>query len=111
VNGEFLAKCITRARERLAEEGELPAIRDLLREMEESYAAFYFRGFLLLNEAAESVGISKFREVVGHFARECTQKQTITSDMFLDLIQKELGKRTRNLMEKWLAYSGKGIPE
>jgi hypothetical protein len=109
VNDDFLTSMISKTRDRLEKVGELPAIKDLVREKEESYAAFYFRGFLLLNEVAESVGISEFREVVGDFARECTQKQTITSDMFLDLIQKKLGKKTRSLIDKRLTYSGNGV--
>jgi hypothetical protein len=110
VNDNFLTSMISKTRDRLEKAGELPAIKDLVREKEESYAAFYFRGFLLLNEVAESVGISEFREVIGDFARECTQRQTITSDMFLDLIQKKLGKKARTLIDNRLTYSGKGVP-
>ena len=109
VGDDFLTSMIRKTRDRLEKAGDLPAIKNLVREKEESYAAFYFRGFLLLNEVAESVGTSEFRKVIGDFARECTQKQTITSEMLLDLIQKKVGKRPRTLMEKWLTYSGKGV--
>ena len=111
VNEDFLTSRIANTKERLEKAGELPAIRELVRDKEESYAAFYFRGFLLLNEIAESVGVSRFREVVGEFARVSTQSVSITSDMFLDLIQKKLGKKSRARMDHWLEYSGTGIPE
>ena len=110
VNDDFLTSRISKTIDRLEEAGELPAIKNLVREMEESYAAFYFRGFHLLNEVAEFVGTSELREVIGEFARDCTKKQTITSDVFLDLIQKKLGKKARILMDKWLTYSGRGVP-
>jgi hypothetical protein len=111
VNEDFLSSRITKTKERLEKAGELPAIKELIRDKDESYAAFYFRGFLLLNEVAESVGASKFREVIGKFARICTQSESITSDVFLNLVQDKLGKKSRSRMERWLEYSGKGVPE
>ncbi len=111
VNDDFLSSRITKTNERLEKAGDLPAIRNLVREQDESYAAFYFRGFLLLNDVAESVGITKFRKTIGEFARICTQNESITSDSFLDLIQRKLGKDSRSRMEKWLDYSGKRVPE
>jgi len=111
VNDGFLISRIDKTMDRLEKAGELPAIKNLVRDKDESYAAFYFRGFLLLNEVAESVGVADFRKVIGEFAKMCTQSESITSDMFLDLIQKKLGKKSRSMMEKWLEYSGKGIPE
>jgi len=111
VNENFLPTRITKTKEQLDEAGELPAIRDLVREKDESYAAFYFRGFLLLNKIAESVGDAEFRRVIGDFARICTQRDDITSDLFLDVIQKKLGNKSRKLIEKWLEYSGKGVPK
>ena len=109
VNDDFLTSRISKTLEQLEEAGELPAIKSLVREKDESYAAFYYRGFLLLNEVAESVGVAEFRKVVGDFARMCTQSESITSDMFLYLIQEKLGRKSRSRMEKWLNYSGKGV--
>jgi hypothetical protein len=111
VNDDFLASRIDKTIDRLEKAGELPAIRTLVRDKDESYAAFYYRGFLLLNEVAESVGVEKFRKVVGNFAKMCTQSESITSEMFLDLIQEKLGKKPRLRMEDWLDFSGKGSPE
>jgi hypothetical protein len=111
VKEDFLSSRINKTIERLEEAGDLPAIKELVRENEESYAAFYFRGFLLLNKVAESVGISKFRETISEFARFCNQAESITSDMFLEMIQERLGKKARERMEKWLEYSGKGVLE
>jgi hypothetical protein len=111
VNDGFLASRVSKTSELLEKTGELPAIRSLVREKEEAYAAFYYRGFLLLNEIAEKVGSTEFRKVVGDFARVCTQSESISSDMFLDMIQDQLGKKIRSRMEIWLDYSGKGIPE
>jgi hypothetical protein len=110
VKGDFLDTRTERARELLEESGVLPAIKSLVREKDESYPAFYYRGFLLLNEVAKSVGISEFRELIGEFARTCTKKSSITSDMFLNLIQNKFGKKVRQLMERWLDYSGRGVP-
>jgi hypothetical protein len=111
VKEDFLSSRISKTIERLEEAGELPAIKSLIRDKDESYAAFYFRGFLLLNEVAETVGISAFRKVIGEFARICTQNESITSGMFLDIIQERLGKKARSRMEQWLDYSGTGVLE
>ncbi|MBY8998705.1 MAG: hypothetical protein KGD60_13325 [Candidatus Thorarchaeota archaeon] len=111
VGDDFLTSRIEKARDQLEKAGDLPSIRSLVRDKDESYAAFYFRGFLLLNEVADSGEIADFRKVIGEFARMCTQSESITSDMFLDLIQKKLGKKPRSMMENWLDHSGKGIPE
>ncbi|MBY8997840.1 MAG: hypothetical protein KGD60_08905 [Candidatus Thorarchaeota archaeon] len=111
VNDDYLSSRINKTKDQLEKAGELPAITNLVREKNESYAAFYYRGFLLLNEVAESVGVAEFKQVVGDFARMCTQSESITSDMFLNLIQEKLGKKSRSSMEKWLDYSGKGVPE
>ncbi len=111
VNDDFLTTRMDKTIGRLEKAGELPAIRSLVREKDEAYAAFYYRGFLLLNEVAESVGVEKFRKVIGDFAKVCTQSESITSEMFLDLIQEKLGKKPRLRMEKWLDFSGKGYPE
>jgi hypothetical protein len=111
VKEDFLSSRVTKTIELLEKAGDLPAIKELVREKEEAYAAFYFRGFLLLNEVAESVGVSKFREAIGEFARFCTQAESITSDMFLKMIQTRLGKKPRERIERWLEYSGKGVLE
>ena len=111
VKEDFLASRIEKTAERLEKAGDLPAIRSLVRDKDESYAAFYFRGFLLLNEVAESVGVAEFRKVVGDFAGMCIQSESITSDMFLDFVQEKLGKKPRSVMDKWLDYSGKGSPK
>jgi hypothetical protein len=110
-NDDFLTSRIDKTIDRLEKAGKIPTIKSLVRDKDESYAAFYYRGFLLLNEVAELVGIEQFRKVVGEFAKICTQSESITSYIFLDLVQKKLGKKSRSMMEKWLDYSGKGIPE
>jgi hypothetical protein len=107
----FLNSRIEKTKDRLEKAGDLPSIRSLVREKEESYAAFYFRGFLLLYEVAESVGVTEFRKVISEFARLCTQSESITSKMFLELIQERFGKDSRLEMERWLDYSGVGVPE
>jgi hypothetical protein len=111
VNDDFLSSHASKIRDRLEKAGSLPSIKSLVRDKDESYAAFYYRGFLLLNEVAESVGVSKFREVIGEFARICTKSESITSDMFLNLIQKKLGKKPCSRMEEWLEFSGQGVPQ
>ncbi|MFW9789413.1 MAG: M1 family aminopeptidase [Candidatus Thorarchaeota archaeon] len=110
VNGEFLETRIKKTLNLLEESGDLPSIKSLVREKDESYAAFYYRGFLLLNEVANSVGVSEFRKLMRDFAAICNKSESITSDMFLELVQKKLGKDSRSIMEKWLDYSGKGTP-
>ena len=110
VKEDFLSIQTDKIREQLEKTGDLPAIRELVREKDESYAAYYFRGFLLLHEASESVGITEFREGIGEFARICTQSESITSDMFLKQIEEKFGKKSRQLIEKWLDYSGTGVP-
>ncbi len=107
----FLTSRIDKTRDRLVKAGDLPSIRSLVRDKDESYAVFYFRGFLLLQEVAESVGVNEFRKVVGEFARMCTQSESMTSEVFLELIQKRLGRDSRSEMERWLDYSGIGVPE
>ncbi|MFW9768770.1 MAG: M1 family aminopeptidase [Candidatus Thorarchaeota archaeon] len=110
VREDFLSSHTAKVREQLEKAGDLPAIRELVREQEESHAAFYFRGFLLLHEVSESVGITEFREGIGEFARTCIQSDSITSDTFLNLIQEKFGKKSRQLMESWLEYAGMGVP-
>ena len=111
VNDGFLISKVNKTLELLEKAGELPSIRNLVREKDESYAAFYYRGFLLLNKIAESVGISEFRDVIGDFAKICTQSESVTSEIFLNVIQERLGKKIRSRMESWLDFSGKGVPE
>ena len=111
VNDDFLTSRIIKTKDRLKKAGELPAIRDLVREKDESYAAFYYRGFLLLNEVAESVGVADFRNIVADFAKICTKSESITSDMFLELIRVKFDRKSQTMIEKWLDYSGKGHPE
>ena len=106
----FLDWRIKTTREKLERLGSIPAIRKLLRDREESYAAYYFRGFLLLNEISEDIGRDSFREMIGEFAQFCVKNKSVTSDIFLEFMEKRLGRDTRTLANRWLDYEGVGVP-
>jgi len=82
----------------------------LTRDQEEAYAAYYFRGFLLLHEMSEWIGRSKFRDMIGEFAQFCINHRSITTDTFLEFAEQSLGKKVRELVDRWLDYDGIGIP-
>lgn len=110
LDNEFREWRIETTKENLENKGHIPSIRSLSRDREESYAAYYFRGFLLLNELSEKVGEEKFRTMIGEFAQYCIKNRSITSDIFLEFMEKRLGKETREIANRWLDYEGIGVP-
>lgn len=106
----FLDWRIKTTKEKLEKQGHIPSIKSLLRDKEEAYAAYYFRGFLLLNELSNSVGRASFRKMVGEFAQICVRNKSVTSDSFLDFMEERLGEDTRKIADNWLEYDGVGIP-
>ena len=106
----FLESRIEKTKQLLDKQGNIPAIRNLTRDQGEAYAAYYYRGFLLLHEVSEKVGRSEFRKMVGEFAQVCVKHRTITTDLFLDFAEEKLGKIAREIANQWLDYSGIGIP-
>lgn len=111
LNENFLQWYVDKTRERLEKAGEVPAIRSLTRDLEESYAAFYHRGFLLFNKIAESVGYDEFNDFVAGFAQTCVVNRIITTEMLLQHIEEQFGLVTRKIAETWLDYAGLGTPE
>lgn len=109
-NDGYLEWRLVRTKEKLKEYGHIASIRSLTRDQEESYAAFYFRGFLLLNKLSEHFGKSKFEKTIGEFAQFCVYNKNITSDLFLDYMEREFGDESRVIANRWLDYDGVGIP-
>jgi len=97
-------------REKLEKQGHVNSIRKLTREQDESYAAYYFRGFLLLNELSEIVGKKQFRDIIGEFARVSVNSDNVTSEMFLDFIEEKSGKKILDVANLWLDFEGIGTP-
>jgi hypothetical protein len=106
----FLESRIEKTKQILEKQGNIPAIRNLTREQREAYAAYYYRGFLLLHEISEKTGRSEFRKMVGEFAQVCAKHKAITTEMFLEFSEQALGKKSRKIANQWLDYSGAGIP-
>jgi hypothetical protein len=110
LNEGFLDWRIGLTKEKLDQQKDLPSIRNLTRDQNESYAAYYFRGFLLLNDIAEKYGREKFNEMVGEFAQVCVKQRTVTTEMFLDIMEKKLGEKSRKIVDFWLDFEGPGVP-
>jgi hypothetical protein len=106
----YLEKRIEKTEKMLEKQNHVPSIRSLTRDQEEAYAAYYFRGFLLLNKLAEEIGRSEFDRVVGEFAQICVNQKVITTDMFLDFLNQKFGEKTTTLTNQWLDYEGVGVP-
>ncbi len=96
--------------EKLENQGEIPSIRSLTRDSNTAYAAYYFRGFLLLNEIAKHFGRDKVNSLIGEFAQFCIEQKSVSTDNFQELLERRLGKQSRELVDRWLDYEGKGIP-
>ncbi|MFW9843907.1 MAG: M1 family aminopeptidase [Candidatus Thorarchaeota archaeon] len=111
LNDGFLESRVEKTRKNLEKQGSIPAIRNLTRDQGDAYAAYYFRGFLLLHELSENTGRMKFRDLVGEFAQVCTKNRSVTTDMLLDFIEDKLGKGTRKIADNWLNFEGVGIPD
>lgn len=109
-NDGFFDWRIAKTKEKLEEQGQIPSIKSLTRDQEESYAAYYFRGFLLLNELAEFFGRREFQKIVGEFAQFCIRNKNITSEMFLEFMENKIGEKARVIANRWLNYDGVGIP-
>ena len=110
LNENYLENRIVKTKERLTKEGHVPAIRQLKREQEVAYAAYYYRGFLLLNEVSENVGRDEFRRIIGEFAQVCVREKAVTTNMFLDFLEQKIGKNATAIVNEWLDYNGVGIP-
>ncbi|MGY5859619.1 MAG: M1 family aminopeptidase [Candidatus Thorarchaeota archaeon] len=106
----FLEKRVEKTKDRLEKQGHVSAIRNLTRDEDEAYAAYYFRGFLLLHEISDKVGHDEFRKRVGEFAQICVKQRVVTTDMFLEFMEKKIGKKTSKIANQWLDYEGVGIP-
>jgi aminopeptidase N len=110
LNHGYLKKRVDSTKERLEKQGSIPAIRQLTRDQEEAYAAFYFRGFLLLNEISERFGKEEFHKMVREFAQGCVRQKSVTTDMLLEFMERALGKEATTIANQWLDYEGIGIP-
>jgi len=110
LKGGYLAKRVEKTKKLLEKQSHVPAIRSLTRDQEEAYAAYYFRGFLLLHKLSEEAGRTKVHEAIGEFAQICVKQKAVTTDMFLDFLEQKLGKQATILVNKWLDYEGSGVP-
>lgn len=111
LNENYLKSRIEKTKDRLEKQGPLPAIRQLKREQEEAYAAYYYRGFLLMNEISEKVGREEFRKVIGDFAQVSVKEKVVTTDMFLEFLKQKIGTKATTIVNQWLDYEGIGTPE
>ena len=110
LNEGYLKLHVEKTKQLLEKQGNIPAIRNLVREQEEAYAAYYFRGFLLLNEISEKIGRNQFRTMVGEIAQLCVKERLVTTDVFLEFMEGVLGKKATMIANQWLDYEGTGIP-
>jgi hypothetical protein len=110
LNEGFLEWRIGLTKQKLEKQKELPSIRSLTRDQNESYAAYYFRGFLLLNDIAEKFGRKQFNKMIGEFAQICVKQRTVTTEMFLDIMEEKLGRKSRKIANLWLDFEGSGVP-
>ncbi len=110
LKSDFLDWRISITKENLEKQGHVSSIRSLTRGQDESYAAYYFRGFLLLNEISEKVGRNLFRDIIGEFARLSVKSDTVTSEMFLDFIEERSSNKILEIANLWLDFEGIGIP-
>ena len=110
LNDGYLESRVEKTRQVLEKQGNIPAISSLTRDQEAAYAAYYFRGFLLLHDVSEKVGRSEFHMMVREFAQICVKNRTVTTDLFLEFMEQKLGTKTRKIASDWLDYDGIGIP-
>jgi len=110
LNENYLENRIEKTMERLEKQGRVPAIRQLKREQEVSFAAYYYRGFLLLYEISKKVGREAFHKMIGEFAQFCVKEKVVTTSMFLGFLEQKLGKSATAIVNQWLDYDGIGIP-
>ena len=110
LNEGFLESRVEKTKQLLEKQGDIPAIRSLTRDQGEAYAAYYFRGFLLLHEVSEKTNRSKFRDMVREFAQVCNKNRTVTTDMLLEFMEDKLGKDARKIADNWLDFGGIGVP-
>ena len=110
LNEGFLESRVEKTKQNLENQGEIPAIRSLTRDQAKAYAAYYFRGFLLLHEISEKTSRNKFRDMVGEFAQVCTKNRIVTTEMLLAFMEEKLGKEARKIADNWLSFDGIGCP-
>ena len=110
LNEGYLESRVEKTKQSLEKQGNIPAIRSLTRDQEAAYAAYYFRGFLLLHEVSEKIGRSEFRKMIGEFAQICVKSRTITTEFFLEFMEQKLGTKARKIACDWLDYDGIGTP-
>ncbi|TFH03090.1 MAG: hypothetical protein E4H14_17165 [Candidatus Thorarchaeota archaeon] len=110
LNEGFLESHVEKTMQLLEKQGNIPAIRSLTRDQEEAYAAYYFRGFLLLHEISEKIGRIEFRKMIGEFAQICAKNRDITTDMFLEFIEENSKTKIIDTAKNWLDFEGVGIP-
>ena len=110
LNEGYLESRVEKTKQNLEKQGHVPAIKDMTRDHEESYAAYYFRGFLLLHEISQKIGRVEFRKMVGEFAQVCVNQRAVTTDLFLEFLEQKLGKKATAIAKQWLDFEGIGIP-
>jgi hypothetical protein len=106
----YFQKRVEKIKGLLEKQGKIPAIRNLNRDQDEAYAAYYYRGFLLLNEIAERMNRNEFHKMVGEFAQICVKQKVVTTDMFLEFMERKLGNEAISIANQWLDYDGIGVP-
>lgn len=106
----YLESRVEKTRQLLEKQGNIPAIRNLIREKEEAYVAYYYRGFLLLNEISEKTDRKEFHKMIGEFAQLCVKERLVTTNLFLEFMESKLGKKAIMIANQWLDYEGSGIP-
>jgi len=110
LNEGFLESRVEKTKQLLEKQDSIPAIKNLTRDQEDAYAAYYYRGFLLLHEVSEKTSRSMFREMVSEFAQICNKNRAVTTDMLLGFMEDKLGKEARRIADNWLDFEGIGIP-
>ncbi|TFG26706.1 hypothetical protein EU528_13945 [Candidatus Thorarchaeota archaeon] len=110
LNEGYLESRVEKTLQGLEKQGRIPSIKSLTRDQEEAYAAYYFRGFLLLHEISEKIGRTEFRNMVGEFAQICVKNRIVTTDIFLEFMEQKLGTKAREIANDWLSFDGIGTP-
>jgi hypothetical protein len=104
---EWFEQQIAGMRSQLEGEGELPAIRSVIRSQEGAEPLYYKRGALLFHEIRRGMGVEDFKDWVATFAERCLDSDKVTTDDLADSLQRG---DLRLVLAHWLDYIGVGVP-
>ncbi len=93
----FLETRIASARKQIQEAGNLPPLKTILRSSPKAELVYYKYGVLVLNDICKRIGFPAFKRVVYDFAQKSVHQTTITTEDFLESLNRISG-------QNWTAY-------